>query len=208
MEFVDFEIIVTGSYLRIIPKEGFKDNSIYEIKLIGINSLSGDELSDDIKLVTSLSPMYVDLYSVKTLIGDMDIPDDVILYHIREASRFADYIRANIDPENIPFEVAQFVRYKAAHECILRHTVNLSSTLGQKGTVGKVTFEERETTKDVSKLLDHICKEIAKWLDEVKGFKLEGRAQMKTAVRGGSRTPGYDPIGLDYKRGVDNDSKK
>lgn len=203
MELVDFEILVVGGMLQIILKDGFEDNSIYDIRLRGINSLQGDQYSDDIKLVTKLSPLYVDLYSVKTLIGDMDIPDDVILYHIREASRFADYIRSGIDPDDVPFEVAQFVRYKAAHECLLRHTVSLSSTVGQSGTVGKVTFAEKETTRDISNLLNHLCKEVMKWLDEVKGFKLEGRAEAKTAVRAGARTPGYDPIGLTYKRGVD-----
>lgn len=195
MEIVKAKIKVIDNMLIIEPEDGFKDNSVYEIRLKNIKSLTDDELNENLKFYTKLTPLYVDIDSVKALIGNMPIPDDVILYHIREASRFADYIKTGIDEDNVPFEVSQFVRYKAAHECLLRHTVNLSSSVGISGTVGKVTFSEKETIRDVSKLLDHLCKEVSKWLDEVKGFKLEGRAEMKTAVRGGSYSyPGYDPV--------------
>lgn len=195
MEIVKANIKVIDNMLIIEPIDGFQDNSIYEIRLKNIKSLSDDEFNEVVKFCTKLTPLYVDIDSVKALIGDMPIPDDVILYHIREASRFADYIKTGIREDNIPFEVSQFVRYKAAHECLLRHTVNLSSSIGVSGTVGKVTFSEKETIKDVSKLLDHLSKEIAKWLDEVKGFKLEGRAEMKSVVRGGNYSyPGYSAV--------------
>lgn len=195
MELVKANIKVVDNMLIIEPVDGFKDNSIYEIRLKNIKSVNDDELNETIKFCTKLTPLYVDIDSVKSLIGDIDIDDDIILYHIREASRFADYIKTGIDEDNVPFEVSQFVRYKAAHECLLRHTVTLSSSVGISGTVGKVTFSEKETIKDISKLLDFLNKDIAKWLDEVKGFKLEGRAEMKTAVRGGTYSyPGYDPV--------------
>lgn len=195
MELVKANIKVIDNMIVIEPLDGFQDNSIYEIRLKNVKSVNDDEITETLKFCTKLTPLYVDINSVKSLIGDIDIPDDAILYHIREASRFADYIKTGIDENDVPFEVSQFVRYKAAYECLLRHTVTLSSSIGISGTVGKVTFSEKETIKDISKLLDLLSKEIAKWLDEVKGFQLEGRAEMKSVVRGGSYSyPGYDPV--------------
>lgn len=201
MELSEFEIKVIDNFIELIPKDPLKDNSIYEIKLYDIKSKDGKSLSTSIKLCTKLSPLFSDIDAVKSIVEDCDIPDDVILYHIREASRFAEYIKGTkIDEEDVPFEITQFVKYKAAHECLLRHTIQQSSTTGLKGTIGNVAFEEKETIKDISQLLGHLCKEIDKWLDEVKGFKLEGRAKMKTAIKGINSSP--QPIGLTFKRGV------
>lgn len=198
MELIKANIKVIDNMLIIEPIDGFKDNSVYEIRLKNIKSINDDEVNTTLKLCTKLTPLYVDINAVKSLIGDIDVPDDAILYHIREASRFADYIKTGIDEEDVPFEVSQFVRYKAAYECLLRHTVSLSSSVGISGTIGKVTFSEKETIKDISKLLDLLSKEIAKWLDEVRGFSLEGRAEMKSVVRGGNYSyPGYDPVKSD-----------
>lgn len=201
MELIKFKTRVIGNIVEIIPEGGFLDNSIYEIKLKGIQSDNGDELNKTLKLCTKLTPLFVDIYSVKSIIDGIDVPDDIILYHIREASRFAEYIKGQkISEENVPFEVSQFVRYKAAHESILRHMIHISSAIGINGTVGNVTFGEKETTKDISKLLDHLCKEVSKWIDDVKGFKMEGRASLQTAIKSGTNTPSSAPIGKGYTR--------
>lgn len=205
MEIVKYKVRAYGNLVEIIPEEGFLDNSIYEIRLKNVQSEDGDEMNTSIKLCTKLTPLFIDLQSVKSIIEGVDVPDEVILYHIREASRFAEYIKGRkIDEENVPFEVTQFVKYKAAHECLLRHMISLSSVTGIGGTVGNVTFSERETTKDISKLLEHICKEVAKWIDDVKGFKMEGRAEMKTMIKGSAygKTPGYESVSPSFKRGV------
>lgn len=211
MEIVKYEVKVYGNIVEIIPKEGFEDNSIYEIRLKNVESEKGDTLDETIKLCTKLSPVFVDIQAVKSIVENIDIPDDVILYHIREASRFAEYIQGKpIDENNVPFEVTQFVKYKAAHECLLRHMINLSSSTGTSGTVGSVTFAEKETSKDISRLLDHICKEVAKWTDDVKGFKMEGRAKMKSAIKSSSYvpyntiapTPAYSKLNIGIERGI------
>lgn len=205
MEIVNFKTRTFGNVVEIILDDGFLDNSIYEIRLKNVQSDSGDELNETIKLCTKLSPLFVDLQAVKSIIDGVDVPDDVILYHIREASRFAEYIKGtSIDEENVPFEVTQFVKYKAAHESLLRHMISLASATGIGGTVGNVTFSEKETTKDISKLLEHICKEVAKWTDDVKGFKMEGRAELKTAIKSSSygKTPGYEGVSPSFQRGV------
>lgn len=215
MELVKFKIKIIDNLVEIIPEDGFKDNSIYEIRLKNIESEDGEVLNDTITFCTKLSPLYINIQAVKSIISGVDISDENILYHIREASRFADYLREGeepIDEDNVPFEVSQFVKYKAAYECLLSHMVNISSAFGISGTVGSVTFSEKETTKDISNLLEELAKLVKKWEDEVRGFKMEGRAKMKTAVKGSgfidlnthrdTPVPAYSPLNLNFKRGV------
>lgn len=199
---VNHSSVVSENMIEIIPDEGFKDNSIYEIRLLNIESVSGDSINTTVKFITRMKPMYVDSYAVSALIGDYKIPNDVILYHIKEASKFADYIISHsdypfeIDENDVPFPVSQFVKYFAAHECLLRHTVDLSSSTGVSGTVGDVTFSEKESVKDISKLLKHFCDEIDKWKEALKGYDLEGRAHMRTGVRGRYSSPPMESLYL------------
>lgn len=205
MEIVKFKTRVIDNIVEIILEDGFLDNSIYEIRLKGVQSDSYDEINKTIKLCTKLTPLFVDIFSVKSLIEDVSITDDIILYHIREASRFAEYIKGtSIDENNVPFEVSQFVKYKAAHECMVRHMVTLSSSTGLSGTVGNVTFSEKETAKDMNNLLKHLCGEVAKWIEDVKGYKMEGRAEIKTMIKSSSsgEAPGYQKAGMNFNRGV------
>ena len=212
MEIVKFRVQVYDNIVQLIPEDGVKDNSIYEIRLKNVKSTQGAVLDKKIKLYTKMSPLFIDLESVKTLIYDIDIPDDVIIYNIREASKFAEYIKEEpIDDNNVPFEVTQFVRYKAAYECLLRHGVSSTVSTGLSGTVGNVTFSEKETNRDISKLLNLLADETKKWLDEVKGYKLEGRAKIKSAVRAsnsygnitGLKNPVYyNKIGIGIDREV------
>ena len=201
--------VVDEDTIEIELLEELKHNSKYTLKLIGIENIYGEIFSNDFVFNTQMKPMYCDLDAVTSLIGEYKIPDDVVLYHIREASKFADYIASLdnriIDEDNISFAVTQLVKYYAAHECLLRHTIDLSSSSGLKGTVGNVTFEERETTKDISKLLRHFCDEKDKWKDAINGYADEGRARMQTTVRGRYASPMLQPLGLNsmmtYGRG-------
>lgn len=201
--------IIDGDTIEISLLEELKPNSKYTLKIIAIENIFGDTYSADIVFNTQMKPMYCDLEAVTSLIGEYKISDDVILYHIREASKFADYIASldcrEIDEDNLPFSVTQLVKYYAAHECLLRHTIDLSSSTGLSGTVGNVTFSEKETTKDISKLLKHFCDEIDKWKDAINGYGNEGRARMQTTIRGRYASPMLQPMGLNsmltYGRG-------
>lgn len=189
--------IVDGNTIIIDFINGLSDNTVYTIKLMEIKSLSGDTLSLELKLTTAMKPLYCDVYDVTALIGDYKIPEDVILHNIHSASKFADYIVSSsdypyeIDENDVPFNVVQFVKYYAAHECLLRHTVNLSSSIGLKGTVGNVNFSESESAKDITSLLKHFCAEIDKWKDALRGYEFEGRARMRHGVRG---RYSYEPV--------------
>lgn len=204
MEKVKFDVKVYDNYLEIIPLTPIKDNSTYTISIKGLKSENGDVFSGKYTISTKLTPLYSDIYAVRSLIDGIDIPDDVILYHIREASRFVDYMKSGmkVDENNVPFEISQFVKYHAAHECILRHNVHTSSSIGMSGKVGNVSFEEKESNRDISNLLDRLRKESDKWKDEVRGFKLEGRALLLSAVRGANAQPGFTSPNINFERGV------
>lgn len=185
---------VFDNMIQIDLIDELNDNSIYDIKLMRIESVTGDNLTQTFKFATSMKPFYVDIDAVNSLIGEHKIPEETIMYHIKEASKFADYLASSdnmiINEDNIPFPVTQLVKYFAAHECLLRHTIDLSSTLGIQGTVGNVSFNEREQTKDINNLLKHFCREVDKWKDAVRGYENEGRAKIRTGVKGvnGSNT--------------------
>lgn len=184
MEIVKCKINVLDNLLEIIPQKGFKDNSIYEITLKNMKDQKGNVLNEKITLYTKLSPIFSDINAVKSLIANIDIPDSTILYHIREASKFAQYIKGEeINEETIPFEVTQFVKYRAAHECLLNFSIKQSSSVGLSGTVGNVTFSEKETNRDISNLLKLFCEEINKWTDAIKGYGNEGRAKSQSAIK-------------------------
>lgn len=182
--------VVDGNTIIIDFINKLNDNTVYTIKLIEIKSLSGDIISLELKLTTAMKPLYCDVYDVTSLIGDYKISEDVILHNIHSASKFADYIIASseypfiIDENDVPFNVIQFVKYYAAHECLLRYTVDISSTIGLKGGVGNVNFSESESAKDISTLLKHFCNEIEKWKDALRGYEFEGRAKMTHGVKG------------------------
>lgn len=203
--------VVSDNTIVIDFIKPLEDNTIYTLKAKNLKSESGDVFTLEIKIATAMKPLYCDIYDVTALIGEFKIPEDVILHHIHEASKFADYIASCadfpfiIDEDNVPFQVKQFVKYYASHECLLRHTVDISSSIGLSGKVGNVDFSEKESVKDITKLLKHFCDEIAKWKDELRGFQLEGRAKMRTAIRGVYASPATQPMNINgtltYGRG-------
>lgn len=199
---LETNIVVVDCLIDITLKEKIKDNSTYTIKLMNIKNIFKETYSETIKFNSAMKPFYCDVEAVKALIGDDNISDSVIMYHIREASKYADYVIASakkvyeITDDNVPFVIEQFVKYYAAHECLLRHSIDLASSVGLKGVVGNVQFEDKETNRDITKLLDHFCKEIDKWKDAIKGYDNEGRAKMKSTIRGKNSNPQIQPIGL------------
>lgn len=188
---IDYQIKVFDNFIEIIPAEGVKDNSIYEIKLNNLKATNGTYVgSDPIKFATAMTPMYCNIIDVASLMDIVDIPEDIILYNIREASRYADYIferkfyGKKINSNKIPFEIKEFVRYKAAKDCMLKIYMSLVSNNVVQGALGDITFKTRDQVPDIKKLLDYLDSEIKKWYDAIEGYHSEGRAKMKTAIRG------------------------
>jgi len=185
VEKVDFTFKVFDNFIEITPKGGVKDNSVYEIKLKNLKQLSGKKFleSANIKVCTAITPAYANIQAVNSLIESCNIPDDTILYHIREASRFVEYVTGQSYKE-VPFEVEQFVKYKAAYECILRFQIDKASLSGEKGQLGDVHFDNATKHEDISELLKTLRAESNTWMDRLRGYKFEGRAKPLSAVKG------------------------
>ena len=214
-------IKIYDNYIEITPEEGMKDNSIYKINLKNVYSVNGDEYNGEeiIKITTEMTPLFCNIIDVNSLLNIDNIDEEIILYHIREASKYAEYVyekvfkNKTINKNKIPIAIKEFTRYKAAKECLLKIYMSLVTDNVVEGKLGDVTFKLRDQLPDIKKLLDYLDSEILKWLDAIQGYDLEGRAMMKTAIRGYNHgrinpmtnyekytTPKRVPIGLN--RGV------
>ncbi len=118
-ESVKFDIKVFDNFIEIIPKDGIKDNSIYEIKLKGIKPTNDGIYTgeESVKIITAMNPMYCSIMDVSSLLDVVDIPEDIVLYNIREASKYASYIyettfiSRKININKIPYGRLMFTDY-------------------------------------------------------------------------------------------------
>lgn len=188
---------VFDNILELMPEGGFKDNCKYKIILKNIKDENGNVFNKTIIFYTKLSPLFCDINSVRSIIGDIDVDSSTILYQIRQASRYALYIYDTegepFTEDNVPFQVSEFVKYRAAYESLLRFSIKETSATGTSGKVGDVSFSDKETNRDVKNLLTAFQDELAKWRDAVKGYGNEGRAKMRSAVKARKYTTYYSP---------------
>ena len=188
---------VFDNILEITPENGFEDNCKYKIYLKGIKDKKGNVFDKVITFCTKLSPLFTDILSVRSLIGNIEIPDETILYQIRQASKYADYIYDSegepFTEDNVPFEVIEFVKYRAAYESLLLYSIKETSAVGTSGKVGEVSFSDKETNRDVKNLLTALQDETSKWRDAVKGYGNEGRAKPVSAIKGRKKSLYYSP---------------
>lgn len=193
-EKIDFEIKYFNNYIEIYPNGEIEDNSIYEIKITNLKSLKTLENVEieDIVFTTAMTPLFCEIIDVESLLDIIEIPEKMILYNIREASKYAEYIyqyhnknrNSYLDYDNIPFIIKNFTRYKAAKDCLLKIYMSLATSKLVEGTLGEVKFKGKETVPDLKKILDYLDLELKKWEDAIKGYEFEGRAMMKTAIKG------------------------
>ena len=187
MERVKCSFRVFDNYLEIIPQDGMKDNSIYEIKIKGLKQEMGHKTLDklNLKFCTKLKPAYTTIPAVQSLIENCNIEEHTILYHIREASKYADYIKTckdnkfknpHLDRQVDAFQTEQFTRYKAAYECLLRFYMDNAAQVGVKGTLGDVSFET-PSIPDITPLLSTLKDEVEKW-----SLALQGHTELRTGV--------------------------
>lgn len=185
METVTCSYTVIDNMLIIDVPEGIKDNSQYEIRIKGLQSSDGKAVLDTFKhsLVTAMSPAYCTVSDMAVFRDTFDIPESMILYYIREASKYADYIReasadiGNSSTAEVTFPMFQFVRVKVMLDCLLKAFINKAAGAGIKGTLGKISFENTEKySSNLDDLLDFLKAQLKMWKDAIRGYELEGRA--------------------------------
>lgn len=194
MERLNYSIKVFDNYIELIPEGGVKDNSIYEIRLKGLKQENGHKTldSETVKFCTKMTPAYTSLEAVKALVENCEIPEQTILYHIREASKYADYIKkckaaygrpvVILDQDIEIFQKEQFAKYKAAYECVLRFYMDKAAEFGLKGALGDISFDTNTKLPDISKLLETLKKEVDEWELALQGHT-NIRASMRTGVK-------------------------
>ena len=98
--------------------QDFQYDSIYEFKLPKIYAQDGSILeAQKIKYITQPSLMYASIEDIKAKLGDIDISDEIILYHIREASRLAEVIvKKAYSKQNIEFSKEDLMQLRGSIE--------------------------------------------------------------------------------------------
>ena len=106
-------LIIKPFYLQ-----DFQSDSIYEFKLPKIYSVDGDCMeAQKIKYISAPSLAYADIKDIRAKLGDIDITDEIILYHIREASRLAEVIVAKAySKQNITFSKEDLMELRGSVE--------------------------------------------------------------------------------------------
>jgi hypothetical protein len=189
MEYVDFEVKIDGNFLRITPIGGVKDNSIYEIRFKKIESILKNKTLKDkkIKIISNLTPCYVSIESVRILADVFGATEEEILFYIRDASKYADYIRNHCKTvpsiNEVKFELEQFVKTKAILDALLKGYVDKSQLAGLKGVLGSLSFENGDTLGSIQNVINYFKDELRKWSDAIRGYHLEGRNTPKSAIK-------------------------
>lgn len=183
---VNCSITVDGKYLRITPIPKIEDNSVYEIKLYGLKGIDGNgEVADQIVIVYSnLTPSYTNVDAVFGLIGFDKVDIKTVALHIRDASRVVEFVTGKkYAPNQVPFNIYEYVKYKAAYDCLINYCIDMTKMLSNKGTMGDVSYENTIKISDATALAKLLKAEADKWYDSLNGTLYTGPAKPVSVVK-------------------------
>ena len=211
--------------------KGFDANSIYEFKLPDIKAKNGSIFkSQKIRYITKPSIMYASIDDIKNKLGDIDIKDEIILYHIKEASRLVECLiqkayekqyvtftkddlkelRSNIEElKDEKTIVWYFVVYKACYECLSTLYIKMATNPDDvKEVLSDLTKEFSYNLEALKDILDDFKEDFEEILDKIYTladpvFALRGRLAIPINIDFGA--PYYNINGMDgYKRSYNN----
>lgn len=104
--------------IKPLNLKDFQNDSIYEFKLPTIHSTDGQIIKPQkLKYITAPSIAYASIDDIKAKLGDVEISDEKILYHIREASRMAEVlITKSYEKQNINFTQKDLIEFRGQIE--------------------------------------------------------------------------------------------
>lgn len=212
---------------EVTPHPYFLDNSVYEFKIPGLKAKNGSPNDIHAKYITSPTPALVSLRDVTSLANGLQLDDESILYHIREASKYAMYLvdkyndlnpaePMNVNKYNIQsqhFTVYMFIKYKALRDCLLDFYIKEAAKPKKiKNQAGDLIYEHEYDLSAIKELLDDIEDEYEKWEEEIVTITASPKAVTRgkysyTKVyptRLGSSGYGRDryPVGIDIHAGL------
>lgn len=201
-----------------------KDNSVYTFELKDIKDIDGMILpKEKITFTTAVTPAFIEAKDVLGLAEGLELPEHLIWYHIKEASKSAMFYANKYNNDNkgygedivldkdtiqeryYPFYV--YIKYKAFRDCLLTfYTKKAAEPNRIKNQTGDLVYEEEFDLDRIKALLDKIEKEYEDILEEIititanpKATMLGKRNLYKTGYRS---TNMYNPTGLSgFRRG-------
>ena len=175
-------------------QSSLKDNSVYEFNIPKLKAKNGSPTDIHVKYITSPKPSLVGLKDVTSLANGLKLDDESVLYHIREASKYAMFLidRYNeknpmepmhVTKDNVQsqhFTVYMFTKYKALRDCLLDFYIKEAAKPHRiKNQTGDLIYEHEFDLAAIKKLLDDIEDEYGKWEDEIITITASPKAVMR-----------------------------
>ena len=210
--------------IKPFHSKDFDDDSVYEFKLPNIVATNGSVLkAQKIKFITKPSIMYATIDDIRNNLGDIDINEETILYHLKESSRLVEvYIQKAFEKNSLTFSkedlkqlrnnieeiknekslVWRMVVYKTCYECLTALYVTMVT---KPNHVKEVLSDlSKEVDYDLSALKELLNDYKKRFEDAING--LITKADPVFAVRGKNAIPINLDFGAPYHRlnGMDN----
>lgn len=179
---------------EINHKSYLQNNSVYEFKIPNLRAKNGSPTDIHAKYITSPNPFLVSLRDVTSLANGLSLDDESVLYHIREASKYALFLvdkynesnpmeTMNVTKSNIQsqyFSVYMFVKYKALRDCLLDFYIKEAAKPSRiKNQTGDLVYEHEFDLSAIKSLLDDIEDEYEKWEEEIVAITASPKAVMR-----------------------------
>ncbi|MGL5506899.1 MAG: hypothetical protein ACRDB0_03240 [Paraclostridium sp.] len=204
--------------LIIRPKNklDFRQNSRYDITIPALKMEDGTVAeSQKIFYITEPDLYYVTLEEVLSMAQGLDLPEDRVMFHIREACRTANYWvnKANnklpknehikLTKENIKDEyypMYMFIKTKATYDCIKEYYIEaVTKPYSVKDQVADLVREERISLTAIKALLDDLKKEYEEWLEKVVTITADPKWALRGKYSIPISTPNNKYFGLYHK---------
>ena len=146
-----FEYTIFGNRLELRPVGGVKPDSLYEIRIKKLESVDGKKVLK-YKVYTVASEQISNFYTlgdVNYLINVFDASDTEVLYALKEASRFAQFLLDQIpgyeNRADLPYLLQQFCKLRATLSLVSKHAVMTSTSGKISGHIGNISFGSTES---------------------------------------------------------------
>ena len=146
-----FEYTIFGNRLELRPVGGVKPDSLYEIRIKKLESVDGKKVLK-YKVYTVASEQISNFYTlgdVNYLIDVFDASDTEVLYALKEAGRFAQFLLDQIpgyeNRADLPYLLQQFCKLRATLSLVSKHAVTTSTSGKISGHIGNISFGSTES---------------------------------------------------------------
>ena len=145
-----FEYTIFGNRLEIKPTGGMKPDSLYEIRIKRLESVDGKKvLKYKVFTVASEQISNFTLGDVNYLINVFDASDTEVLYALKEASQFAQFLLNQIpgyeNRADLPYLLQQFCKLRATLSLVSKHAVTTTTSGKVSGHIGNISFGATES---------------------------------------------------------------